>query len=105
MSSASDQKLFCLLSEFAQCSNDLLMNLWGRKWSPRPIPPPSWLLPQSLGWEELLEKETATHSSILAWRIPWVEEPGGLQSMGPQNVGRNRAHTYTQQWFLAEVCP
>ena len=37
---------------------------------------------QSLGWEDPLEKEMATHSSILAWRIPWMEEPGGLQSMG-----------------------
>ena len=37
---------------------------------------------QSLGWEDLLEKEMATHSSILAWRIPWTEEPGRLQSMG-----------------------
>ena len=39
---------------------------------------------QSLGWEDLLEKEMATHSSILAWRIPWTEEPGGLQTMGLQ---------------------
>ena len=37
-----------------------------------------------LGWEDSLEKEMATHSSILAWRIPWTEEPGGLQSMGSQ---------------------
>ena len=37
---------------------------------------------QYLGWEEPLEKKTATHSSILAWRIPWTEEPGRLQSMG-----------------------
>ena len=37
---------------------------------------------QSLGWQDLLEKERATHSSILAWRIPWTEELGGLQSMG-----------------------
>ena len=37
---------------------------------------------QSLGWEDSLEKDMATHSSILAWRIPWTEEPGGLQSMG-----------------------
>ena len=37
---------------------------------------------QSLGWEDPLEKEMATHSSILAWRISWSEEPGGLQSMG-----------------------
>ena len=41
---------------------------------------------RSLGWEDPLEKEMATHSSILAWRIPWMEEPGGLQSMGPQRV-------------------
>ena len=40
----------------------------------------------SLGWKDLLEKEMATHSSILAWRIPWTEEPGGLQSMGSQRV-------------------
>ena len=39
---------------------------------------------QFLGWEDLLEKEMATHSSTLAWRIPWTEEPGGLQSVGWQ---------------------
>ena len=44
---------------------------------------------QSLGWEDLLEKEMATHSSILAWKIPWTEEPGGLQSMGSQRVGHD----------------
>ena len=37
---------------------------------------------QSLGWEDPLEKEMANHSSILAWKIPWTEEPGGLQTMG-----------------------
>ena len=42
---------------------------------------------QFLGWEDPLEKEMATHSSILAWRIPWTEEPGGLQSMGLQRGG------------------
>ena len=41
---------------------------------------------QSLGWEDPLEKEMATHSSILALRIPWMEEPGGLQSTGSQRV-------------------
>ena len=41
---------------------------------------------QSLGREDSLEKEMATHSSILAWKIPWTEEPGGLQSMGLQRV-------------------
>ena len=42
-----------------------------------------------LGWEDPLEKGMATHSSILAWRIPRTEEPGGLQSMGLQRVGHN----------------
>ena len=42
---------------------------------------------RSLGWEDPLEKEMATHSSILAWKIPWMEEPGRLQSMGSQRVG------------------
>ena len=42
-----------------------------------------------LGWEDPLEKEMATHSSTLAWRIPWREEPGRLQSMGSQRVGHN----------------
>ena len=44
---------------------------------------------QSLAWEDLLEKEMATHSSILAWRIPWIVEPGRLQSMGSQRVGHD----------------
>ena len=42
---------------------------------------------QSLGWEDPLEEEMATHSSILAWRILWTEEPGGLQSTGLQTIG------------------
>ena len=40
-----------------------------------------------LGWEDPLEEGTATHSNILTWRIPWIEEPGGLQSIGSQRVG------------------
>ena len=44
---------------------------------------------RSLGWEDPLEKEMATHSSILAWKISWTEEPGGLQSMGSQRVGHD----------------
>ena len=44
---------------------------------------------QSLDWEDPLEKEMATHSSILAWRMPWTEEPGGLQPMGSQRVRHN----------------
>ena len=44
---------------------------------------------QSLGQEDLLEKEMATHFSTLAWKIPWMEEPGRLQSMGSQRAGHN----------------
>ena len=44
---------------------------------------------QSLGWKDPLEKGTATHSSILAWKIPWTEEPGDLESMGLQRVRHN----------------
>ena len=46
---------------------------------------------QSLGQEDPLEKGMATQSSILAWRIPWTEEPSGLQSMGSQRIGHNLA--------------
>ena len=49
---------------------------------------------QSLGQEETPEKEMATHSSVLAWEIPWIEEPGGLQSMGSQ---RARHYLTTEQ--------
>ena len=44
---------------------------------------------QSLAWEDPLEKEMATHSSIIAWEIPWMGEPGNLQSMGSQRVGHD----------------
>ena len=48
---------------------------------------------QSLGWEDPLEKEMAIHSSNIAWKIPWTEEPGRLQSMGLQRVGHNSGFT------------
>ena len=54
--------------------------LWSAMWE-------AWV--RSLGREDPLEKEMATHSSILAWRIPWMEEPGGLQSTGSQRVRHN----------------
>ena len=44
---------------------------------------------QSMGWRDPLQKKMATHSSILAWRIPWIEESGGLQSTGSQRVGHD----------------
>ena len=53
----------------------------------------------SLGRENPLEKEMATHSSILAWRIPWTEEPGGLQSTGLQRVGHNWATSLSLSFF------
>ena len=55
--------------------------------------PENWV--QSLGWEDPLEKEMETQSSILAWDVPWTEEPGGLQSMGLQRVGHYLATTHT----------
>ena len=44
---------------------------------------------QALGWDDPLKKEMATHSSTIAWKIPWTEEPGRLQSMGSQRVGHD----------------
>ena len=55
---------------------------------------------QSLGQEDPLEKEIATHSSTLAWKIPWMEKPGRLQSMGLQRVG----HDFTFTFTLAVAC-
>ena len=53
-------------------------------------PPAMWeTWAQSLGWEDPLEKGMVTHPSILAWRIPWTEEPGGLQFMGSGRVGHD----------------
>ena len=52
------------------------------------VPPLGWWV-RSLGWEDPLEEEMATYSSILAWRIPWTEEPGRLQSMASQRFGHD----------------
>ena len=54
-------------------------------------PPMQEMQVQCLGWENLLEKEMATNSRILAWEIPWTEEPGGLQPTGSQRVGQDLA--------------
>ena len=53
------------------------------------LPPVQDTRVQSLGWEDSLGKEMEIYSNILAWRISWTEEPGGLQSMGSQRVGHN----------------
>ena len=60
---------------------------------------------QSLGWEDPLEKGVAIHSSILAWWIPWTEEPGGLQSMGLQRVGHNWLTNTLTSVLLSPVSP
>ena len=59
---------------------------------------------QSLSWENPLEKEMATHSSILAWRIPWTEEPGRLQSMGSQRVRYDRVTNTLHDISGAQDC-
>ena len=56
----------------------------------------SWV--QSLGWEDPLKKGMATHSSILARRTPWTEEPSRLQSMGLQRVGHDRSNLHTSEF-------
>ena len=57
-----------------------------------------WVL--FLGWEDPLKKEIAAHSSILAWKIPWTEEPGRLWSIGSQRVKRDsEVTTHTKRWF------
>ena len=58
---------------------------------------------QSLGWKDLLEKEMSTHSSILAWKIPWMEEPGRLQSMGSQRVGHDWATSFSLPFLSANT--
>ena len=63
----------------------------------------------SLGWKDLLEYEMAIHSSMLAWKIPWTEEPGGLQSLGSKRVRHNCRNTRTHllgalKMLGAEIC-
>ena len=58
---------------------------------------------RSLGWEDRLEEGMATHSSILSWRIPWTEKPGGLQSMGHKELDTTEQlseHTHTHIYFF-----
>ena len=66
-----------------------------------PLIQETWV--RSLDWEDPLEKEMTTHSSILAWRIPWTEKPGGLQSMGSQRVGHDFPSKVFCNSFLSDV--
>ena len=58
---------------------------------------------QSLGWEDPLEKEMATHSSILAWKIPWTEEPEGYSPWGHKRVGHDLATKQQQSWNYQRI--
>ena len=58
---------------------------------------------RSLGWEDPLEKEMAAHSSNLAWRIPWTQEPGGLLSIGSQTV-RYNGNNWPHKLTITNVC-
>ena len=60
---------------------------------------------QSLSQEDLLEKEMATHSSILIWKIPWMEKPGRLQSMGSQRVGHDWATSFHMKCYKSVIDP
>ena len=64
------------------------------------LPPMQKTRVQSLGLEDPLEKKMVTHSSILAWRIPWTEEPGRLQSTGSQSQTRLSDFTFTEQRYV-----
>ena len=71
-----------------------VMFLLFKAWTVKHLPTMRETQVQSLGQEDPLEKEMATHSGILTWEIPWTEEPGRLQSMGSQRVGHDQARTY-----------
>ena len=60
---------------------------------------------RSLGWEDSLEKEMASHAGILAWRIQWTEEPGGLQSLGSQKSDTTEVTWQQQQVYLIRITP
>ena len=75
-------KLIILVSEFKYLSPSLAQRV-------RRVPAMWETQVQSLGQEDPLEKEMANHSNILAWKVPWMEEPGGLQSMRPERVGHD----------------
>ena len=83
-----------------QLGPDLLDSLVAQMVKSLPAMQETWL--RSLGWEDPLEKEIATHSSIIAWKIPWTEEPGRLQPTGLQRVGHDCV-TSLWSWFGQQV--
>ena len=79
----------------------ILASMVSQKVRSLPVVKETWV--QSMSWEDSLEKEMATHSSILAWKIQWTEEPGGLQFMGLQRVGHDWV-TNTFTFILIPAC-
>ena len=92
------------------CMNECLRQLYSKLWASlvaqrvKRLPPMRETRVWSLGWEDPLEKEMATHSSTLAWKIPWREEPGRLQSMGSQRVGHNWATSLHFRTNNSKIC-
>ena len=98
----------CFLKSFHYCAPFLGISLVAQTVKHLPAMQETWV--RSLGQEDPLEKKMATHSSILAWKIPWTEEPGRLESMGSQRVGHDWATSlhFTSlfpmlKWMLAEM--
>ena len=90
---------FTPITQFMGCCG-IWISLVAQRLKCLPAMQETWV--RSLGWEDPLEKEMATHSSILAWRIPWMEEPGGLQSKGSQRVRHDLVCKHAP-WYL-EYC-
>ena len=76
-----------ICSDFGAAQNNIWVSLVAQRVKRLPAMQETWV--RSLGQEDPLEKEMATHSSTLAWKIPWTEKPGRLQSMGLQRVGHD----------------
>ena len=94
ISSLDIRKYYLILLKILLCIYVVLLWTFLVAQTVRSLPAMQETQVRSLGWEDLLEKEMATHSSILAWKIPWTEEPVGLQSMGSQRVGHDRDFTH-----------
>ena len=92
--------LSCL---FRRAYGAIWASLVAQRLKPLPAMLETWV--QSLSQEDPLEKEMATHSCILAWRIPWTEEPGGLQSTGSQRGTRLSGFTFTFMGLFVIGCP
>ena len=102
------QEINLLIPEQGRAWAILVMGISLVAWRLKRLPTTRETWVRSLGREDPLEKEMATHSSILGWRIPWTEEPDGLQSVGSQRVGHDWAHTLslftvhpTMSWSVA----